>query len=152
MFKDYYLILGVSNDATPEEIEKAFNNANEKSVSSGNTRDLQEAYAVLSHQETKLLYDKELNTYNESADFENYEIKDKRLASIINSLQANSDEMQESSSSCSSKLWKGCFWIIIIILLFFLQTCFKIAVKQRNRSITKSYINVEPNNLSIRYV
>ena len=129
MFKDYYLILGIGSDATPEIIEVAFKNAKEKSVSDSNTRDLQEAYAVLSHQETKLLYDKELAIYNKSDNLGNYEIRDKRLANIINTLQADTDEMQESPSGCGSKLGKGCIWVIIIIFILFLQTCFKIAIK-----------------------
>ena len=132
MFKDYYLILGIGKDATPEEIEKAFKDTDAKfngNLSSIELQEAKEAFAVLSHQETKILYDKELDVYNQSGDFTNYEIKDKRLANIINSLQADSDELHESPSGCGSKFRKGCIWGVIIIFLFFLQTCFKIAVK-----------------------
>lgn len=153
MFKDYYLILGVGSDASPEEIEKAYKCASvEYNSNSINSQEYQEAFAILSHQETKLLYDKELSIYNESEDFENYEIKDKRLANIINSLQTNVEKKPESPSGCSSKLRKGCLWVIIVVLLFLLQTCFRIAVKHRNRTITKSYIYTEPNKLSMNYV
>ena len=132
MFKDYYLILGIGKDATPEEIEKAFKDTDAKfngNLSSIELQEAKEAFTVLSHQETKILYDKELDVYNQSDDFTNYEIKDKRLANIINSLQADSDELHKSPSGCGSKFRKGCIWGVIIIFLFFLQTCFKIAVK-----------------------
>ena len=128
MFKDYYLILGIGKEATPEEIEKAFKDRDARfngNLPSIELQEVKEAFAVLSNQETKILYDKELAIYNESDNFGNYEIRDKRLANIINSLQADSDKRQESSSSCGSKLGEGCIWVIIIIFIFFLQTCFK---------------------------
>ena len=63
MFKDYYLILGIGKDATPEEIEKAFKDTDAKfngNLSSVELQEAKEAFSVLSHQETKILYDKEL--------------------------------------------------------------------------------------------
>ena len=95
MFKDYYLILGIGKDATPEEIEKAFKDTDAKfngNLSSIELQEAKEAFTVLSHQETKILYDKELDVYNQSDDFTNYEIKDKRLANIISSLQTKPEE------------------------------------------------------------
>ena len=115
MFKDYYLILGVGKDASPEEIQKAFNEVDAKlngAPQSKEFQDAKEAFTVLSHQETKILYDKELAAYNESDDFENYEIKDQRLASTINSLQSNMEKNDDSSSGFSSKIGKGCMWAI----------------------------------------
>lgn len=90
MFKDYYLILKIGKEATAEEIEKAYIDAclgMNKKTSSAYSQEVQEAYAVLSNQETKIIYDKELATFNWSEGFGNHVIKDTKLASIINSLQ-----------------------------------------------------------------
>lgn len=156
MFKDYYLILGIGNDATPDEIEKAFKAVNEKYNANGCSineyKNAQEAFEVLSNQEIKLMYDKELPIYNESNDFLNYEIKNRRLADIISKLQSNMVKNKETHSICYSKLNNGCLWIIIIFVLFMLQMCFKIAVKQRNRAQAIHYIYVEPNYMSLRHV
>lgn len=79
MFKDYYLILCVSRDATLEDIEKAFKNANERfkgATSLQEIQDVREAIAVLSQPENRALYDRELDAFNSSEDYENYEIKD----------------------------------------------------------------------------
>ena len=156
MFKDYYLILGIGNDATPEEIEKAFKAVSEKYNANGCSinefKNAQEAFEVLSNQEIKLMYDKELQIYNESNDFLNYEIKNRQLANIISTLQSNLVEKKETSSGCYSKLNKGCLWIIIIFAVFLLQMCFKIAVKQRNRGQAISYIYVEPSYISLSHV
>lgn len=137
MFKDYYLILGISKEATPEEIEKAFKDVNAKFGDTANSKEFQdakEAFAVLSHQETKILYDKELEAYNESDDFENYQIKDQRLASTINPLQSNIEESGNSSSGCGSKIGKGCMWAVIIVIVMMLQMCIGAIMKQKGRS------------------
>ncbi len=102
MFKDYYLILGIGRDATLEEIEKAFKDTDAKfngNVSSIELQEAKEAFTVLSHQETKVLYDKELDAYNQSDDFANYEIKDERLANIISSLQTNTEKKDNTYPS-----------------------------------------------------
>ena len=137
MFKDYYLILGISKEATPEEIENAFKDADAKlngSPQSKEFQDAKEAFAVLSHQETKIMYDKELKAYNESDDFENYEIKDQKLASTINSFQSNIEENGNSSSGFGSKIGKGCMWAVIIVIVMMLQMCIGAIMKQKGRS------------------
>lgn len=137
MFKDYYLILGIGKDATPEEIEKAFKDTDAKfngNLSSVELQEAKEAFSVLSHQETKILYDKELDVYNLSDDFTNYEIKDKRLANIISSLQTKPEERDNTSSGCGSKIGKGCMWTIIIVIVMMLQMCIGAIMKQKGRS------------------
>ena len=129
MFKDYYLILGIGRDATLEEIEKAFKDTDAKfngNVSSIELQEAKEAFTVLSHQETKVLYDKELDAYNQSDDFANYEIKDERLANIISSLQTNTEKKDNTST--------GCMWAIIIVILMMLQMCIGAIMKQKGRS------------------
>ena len=124
MFKDYYLILGINKEATPEEIEKAFKDADAKFGGTANSKefqDVKEAFAVLSHQETKILYDKELEAYNESDDFANYEIKDQSLAKTINSLQTSIKVNQQPSSGYGSKIKKGCMWAVIFVIVMMLQ-------------------------------
>lgn len=109
MFKDYYLILGIGRDATLEEIEKAFKDTDAKfngNVSSIELQEAKEAFTVLSHQETKVLYDKELDAYNQSDDFANYEIKDERLANIISSLQTKHGEKRQYFNWLWFKDWK----------------------------------------------
>lgn len=137
MFKDYYLILGIGRDATLEEIEKAFKDTDAKfngNVSSIELQEAKEAFTVLSHQETKVLYDKELDAYNQSDDFANYEIKDERLANIISSLQTNTEKKDNTSTGCGSKIGKGCMWTIIIVILMMLQMCIGAIMKQKGRS------------------
>lgn len=137
MFKDYYLILGIGRDATLEEIEKAFKDTDAKfngNVSSIELQEAKEAFTVLSHQETKVLYDKELDAYNQSDDFANYEIKDERLANIISSLQTNTEKKDNTSTDCGSKIGKGCMWAIIIVILMMLQMCIGAIMKQKGRS------------------
>ena len=98
MFKDYYLILGVGKDATPEEIEKAYNDAEtmmNKNTSSARIQDIKEAYTVLSYQEAKSMYDKELATFNWSDGFANYKIKDQNLETLINTLQGNATKSKD---------------------------------------------------------
>ena len=101
MFKDYYLIMGIGKDATPEEIEKAFEDActklNDKS-SSAIFQDMQEAFSVLSNQETKSLYDNELASFNWSEGFSDYMIKDQKLANIIDSMQGKRSESKKTDS------------------------------------------------------
>ena len=142
MFKDYYLILGISKDATPEEIGKAIKDAEAKynGTESMEYRDVQEAISVLSHDETRLLYNNELEAYNNTEDFENYEIKDKRLADIINKLQTVVFENEESSSKsgCASKLGKGCLWIVIAIVVMMLQMCITAIMKQQGRNAVRN--------------
>ncbi len=137
MFKDYYLILGIGRDATLEEIEKALKDTDAKfngNVSSIELQEAKEAFTVLSHQETKVLYDKELDAYNQSDDFANYEIKDERLANIISSLQTNTEKKDNTSTGCGSKIGKGCMWTIIIVILMMLQMCIGAIMKQKGRS------------------
>ena len=141
MFKDYYLILGVGKEATPEEIEKAFKDADAKFSGTANSKefqDVEEAFAVLSHQETKILYDKELEAYNESDDYEDYEIKDQRLASTIDSLQANTEESDNTSSGCGSQIGKGCMWAAIIVIVMMLQMCITAIMKQKGRNAVRN--------------
>ena len=141
MFKDYYLILGIGKDATPEEIEKAFKDTDAKfngNLSSVELQEAKEAFSILSHQETKILYDKELDVYNQSDDFTNYEIKDKRLANIISSLQTKPEERDNTSSGCGSKIGKGCMWAIVIVFVMMLQMCINAIMKQQGRNAVRN--------------
>ena len=94
-------------------------------------QDAQEAFVVLSRQETKNIDDKELASYNESDGFENYEIKDQNLTRTYNSLQSNMEERCNSSSGRGSKIAKGCMWIVIIVIVMMLQMCITTIMKQQ---------------------
>ena len=141
MFKDYYLILGVSNDATPEEIENAFKDAEKKinahGIISKDFHDTQEAFHILSDPELKILYDKELEAYNASGDFDNYKIQDSKLADRISSLQSNVAENAGNASSCGSKIGKGCMWAVIIVIVMILQMCIGAIMKQKGRNAVR---------------
>ena len=156
MFKDYYLILGINKEATPEEIEKAFKDADAKFGGTANSKefqDVKEAFAVLSHQETKILYDKELEAYNESDDFANYEIKDQSLAKTINSLQTSIKVNQQPSSGYGSKIKKGCMWAVIFVIVMMLQMCITAIMKQKGRNAVRNgYSYVMPQKPAISHV
>ncbi len=156
MFKDYYLILGIGKDASPEEIEKAFKEVESKlndAPQSQEYQDLKEAFAVLSNQEIKILYDKELAAYNESDDFENYEIKDQSLANSISSLQTNIEVNEKPSSGCGAKMGKGCMWAVIIVIGLMLQMCITAIMKQKGRNAVRNrYSYVMPQKTAISHV
>ena len=106
MFKDYYLILGIGRDASSSDIEKAYKESVSKFndyTSSARYQEVQEAFEILSHQETKILYDNELLYFKSSDGFANYKIKDQKLESVINSLQGNTKE-SEKNTDCISVL------------------------------------------------
>lgn len=141
MFKDYYLILGVSKDATAEEIEKAFKDAEARSggTASQSYQDAREAFAILSQEGVRTLYDHELDVFNASGDYENYQIKNAELAKTIGSLQTNMAASNDSSSSgFASKLGKGCLWAIVIVILFIFQTCVSAIMKQQGRNAARN--------------
>lgn len=156
MFKDYYLILGIGKDASPEEIEKAFKEVDAKlngAPQSKEFQDAKEAFTVLSHQETKILYDKELEAYNESDDFANYEIKDQSLANTISSLQTNIEVNEQPSSGCGAKIEKGCMWAFVIVIVLMLQMCITAIMKQKGRNAVRNrYSYVMPQKPAISHV
>lgn len=156
MFKDYYLILGIGKDASPEEIEKAFKEVDAKlngAPQSKEFQDAKEAFTVLSHQETKILYDKELEAYNESDDFANYEIKDQSLANTISSLQTNIEVNEQPSSGCVAKIGKGCMWAFVIVIVLMLQMCITAIMKQKGRNAVRNrYSYVMPQKPAISHV
>ena len=87
IFKDYYLILDLTNDATPLDIEKAFNQqmAHYYSTAENYQRkdqwiDLQEAYKILiSENRLRPAYDQEYLIYDKGEYLDSYIIANKKL-------------------------------------------------------------------------
>ena len=149
MFKDYYLILGVSSDATPEEIEKAFKDADKRinvhGIISKDFHDTQEAYYILSDPELKYLYDKELEVYNASRNYDNYTILNSKLADRVSSLQGDIAANAGKTSGCNPKIVNGCIWTFILIIIFMISTCLGMILKQRrHKSMRNHYSYVIP--------
>lgn len=138
MFKDYYLIMGIGSNATSEEIEQAYKKAdariNVKGFISKDFHDIQEAYSILSNPKLKVLYDKELEKFNASGDYENYSIEDDKLADKISTLHNNISENAGNPSGLAAKIGKGCMWAFIIIVISLLSTCIGAIMKQKGRS------------------
>lgn len=138
MFKDYYLILGIGCNATPEEIEQAYKEAdariNVKGFISKDFHDIQEAYSILSKPELKALYDKELDKFNASGNYDNYRIEDDKLADKISTLHYNISENAGNPSGLAAKIGKGCMWAFIIVVISLLSTCIGAIMKQKGRS------------------
>lgn len=155
MFKDYYLILGISSNATPEEIEKAFKDADKKNDVSREFYDTQEAFHILSDPELKILYDKELEAYNASSDFDNYKIQDSKLADAISSLQGSIVENAGETSGSGSKIVNGCIWTFVLIVICMLSTCFRMVMKQRRHNSVRnsySYVISEPQKQCLQII
>lgn len=157
MFKDYYLILGVSNHATSEEIEQAYKDADKRNNVPGFTskefHDVQEAFCILSDPELKIIYDKELETYNTSEDYDNYRIQNPRLANKISSLQSNTTGNIDETSGCGSKIAKGCMWVVIFVIVMMLQMCISAIMKQKGRhDVRNRYSYVIPKQQTTNHV
>lgn len=106
MFKDYYFILGINKDATAQDIEEAYKGLRSKmdgNTSSALFQEVQEAFTILSDQEIKSLYDKELADFKWSDGFSNYIIKNHRLANVISSLQPSQENTNTTNQIEESK-------------------------------------------------
>ena len=154
MFKDYYLILKIGKDATPEEIEKAFENVVEKL--SGKSKflefqDVYEAYSILSQPELRIMYDNELENYNKTDDFENYKIKNKSLENVIKSIPFHKEEMlpAENTDKTFGCIVQGCL-IVIFIFVWFMSCVYSLSVKQKAKQRRlNSYSYIIPQNNKI---
>ena len=148
MFKDYYLIMGVSYGATLEEIEKAFTDTNKETVNGTVSKDLyekQEAYDILSKPDIKVMYDEELKLYNSSSNHENYKIQNTILADTIIASQIKNSEKAKAPTDYSSKLGKGCLWIIAFAFVMMLHMCYSSIMKQKARNAAKNrYSHIIP--------
>lgn len=159
MIKDYYLILGVSKDATPKEIEDSYKEFESRThdedgiASSIELSDIKEAFFVLSQPNLRELYDNELVAFNATEDYANYEIHNQDLLDAIASLQ--DEEVRGSSSQeesgCFRMGTRGCMWMFIIILLFFLKTCIGAVMKDQGRRSVRNYYSyvIQQNQLML---
>lgn len=141
MLKNYYIILGVNYNSTPDDIEKAFKDADikynaigEKAVASQEYQDIREAFAILSQPEIKALYDKELKAYQTSGNCDNYVIADQSLSDYVNSLRLNMLESEKKKTFWHSISGNGCLLVIVFILFLFLKSCMNAIVKQKARN------------------
>ena len=157
MFKDYYLILGVSSHATSEEIEKAYKDADKRinvpGFISKDFHDIQEAFHILSDPELKIIYDKELEAYNVSEDYDNYTIQNPKLADKISSLQRNTAGNTGETYGCGTKIGKGCMWAVIFVIVMMLQMCISAIMKQKGRhDVRNRYSYVIPKQQTTSHV
>src|SRR3989338_11463005 len=63
MTKDYYTILGISSEATHNEIHQAYNRAFRPGLAKESFDELDEAYSVLSNPEVRFQYDQMRKTF-----------------------------------------------------------------------------------------
>ena len=148
IFKDYYLILGIGRDATQEEIEMAFKDKYAKfkanKIDIIYYQDTREAFAILSDNNNKKLYDLELALCDNSNDYENYVIKDQQLAKTIKLLRTNMVPIHDSSSDWGIKIGKGCLLVFVFVIFFVIQTCCSAIMEQKGRnSVKNSYSYVQ---------
>lgn len=138
MFKDYYLLLCIGQDAKQNEIVQAYNSACdnlEKTLI--DKEELDEAYAVLSNQEIRAMYDEELANYNESGDFEEYKIKNKKFVKAMRSLNNNGGN-QNFFLSLLSKMTKALLWLIALLIALIFAFAFPPLMKQMGRQSIRS--------------
>lgn len=107
-------------------------------IASNDFHDVQEAFYILSDPELKIMYDKELEAYNASGDFNNYTIHDSKLANTISTLQCNLEKSTGKTSGGSSKIGKGCMWAVVVVIILLLQMCVTAIMKQQSRNAVKS--------------
>lgn len=104
--KDYYLILGISVDATERQIKSAYHNMavlwhpdkNPNRDTTEKMKEINEAYAILSNPESRLRYDREYSffkynhTSNNKEDSDDYEIKDEALKRDVYNARMSAEE------------------------------------------------------------
>ena len=104
--KDYYLILGLSADATEEQIKSAYHNMavlwhpdkNPNRDTTEKMKEINEAYAILSNSESRFRYDREYSFYkyaqaaNDKEETEEYEIRDETLKRDVDKARMSAEE------------------------------------------------------------
>lgn len=141
-FKDYYLILDLTSNATILDVEKAFNHKIASyNLTEGKNRknnyyyDLQEAYMVLSSEKRlRPAYDVEYDLYDRAGVDGNYSFTNKKLERDIKSIRKSlrNDKTKAKSFVVNNVVLISLIaWIIGILLLLFL-----IGEDSHNRSST----------------
>lgn len=147
IFKDYYLILGISSDATSADIEKVvqerkkelYNQKGKDWLYSQDNTELREASEILLNPSNKAIYDQELELYNSSKDLDNYEIQNERLSRVIDYVQEKvkkgpiSTGPIQQPTSIVEKVGKGCAFILLIIIAFMFKTCIGAVMKEKGK-------------------
>lgn len=90
--KDYYEILGMGNNATCKQIDKAFKVAYKKWQRKGDwnkLNDVREAYNILHFPKNRQMYDTEYASFTMAENKDEYIIKNPELSIVINRLQEN---------------------------------------------------------------
>lgn len=114
MNKNYYDILQINQNASPEIIEKAYKTLakkyhpdlqeeNNKKEAEEILKEINEAYEILSNPEKKALYDQNLR--NETISQEDYEkmyVQNEKLKEELNNLKNNTDNNQYSNINLNS--------------------------------------------------
>ena len=154
IFKDYYLILGISSDATSADIEKAvqerkkelYNQKGKDWLYSQDNMEIKEASEILLNPSNKAIYDQELELYNASDNLDDYEIKNERLTHVIEYVQ---EKLQKGSKSIGTnkqptsigeKIGKGCAFVILIIIAAMFKTCIGAVMKEKGKQdVRNSY-------------
>lgn len=126
LFKNYYYLIGISNDASEEEIKTAIDKLEGKRSKAL----LHEIRMVLLNKELKKLYDIEYEMYSKSDAKQDYIIKNEELNNFLESIKQQEEvsvhfetEKLVKETKKSERYKKLLLWIIIAITLFLIKKC-----------------------------
>lgn len=147
MFKDYYAILNIRQDANHATIRRAYKYQAlkwhpDKNPSKDTTKimqDINEAYLILSNKDARYRYDQEYNYFNQkfgstiyadnSDRRESYDIRDEILKQWINNARRQSiilakrtteDIVGMTRVGCKAAFDKAKYWILAYIIIQFI--------------------------------
>lgn len=128
IFKDYYLILDISTNASAKEIDNAYYKAMSNAKSKLMQNNIQEAYRILNSQTNiRTLYDAEYSLYVKSKDFKNYNMHNKKLEHDISFIQEElnlSNQIGKFHNKKNLVILSIFIFIIILIVSLFLLDIF----------------------------
>lgn len=126
LFKNYYYLLSVSNEASEEDIKTAIDKLEGKRSKAL----LYEIKMVLLNKELKKLYDIEYEMYSKSDAKKDYIIQNDELKNFLESIRQQEEvsvhfetEKLVKETKKSERYKKLLLWIIIAITLFLIKKC-----------------------------